>query len=197
VITSTKDSLLEFQGKQQDTESGLDNVRRMYSPTLARFLPTRVATVPKKLKGVPAPQSLNPSTLAASNPIFQPGSLASFFIGLFSPTPGSEGNNPCADFGCYPGPPDPVDAFLDVDTCDCVAQDVKPDLVDACKYTCTCKPHGPGELAFSMRRLKRQCNWTSVTRCPKFVTAEAEQIISIIGTARAIRCSDTPVPKPN
>jgi YD repeat-containing protein len=109
VITSTKDSLLKFQGKQQDTESGLDNVRRMYSPTLARFLPTRVATVPVKSKGVPAPQSLNPSSLAASNPVVHPNSLISNFINiLFSPTPtpGSEGNNPCADFGCYPGPPD-------------------------------------------------------------------------------------------
>jgi hypothetical protein len=70
VITSTKDSLLKFQGKQQDTESGLDNVRRMYSPTLARFLPTRTASMPPrpKTKGVPPPQSLNPGTFGCEQP---------------------------------------------------------------------------------------------------------------------------------
>jgi YD repeat-containing protein len=114
VITSTKDSLLKFQGKQQDTESSLDNVRRMYSPTLARFLPTRIASIPPKpkTKGVPPPQSLNPGTLAASNPVVHPNSLVGSIIGgigglLFgSATEGSEGNNPCAAWGCYPGPPD-------------------------------------------------------------------------------------------
>jgi hypothetical protein len=148
VITSTKDSLLKFQGKQQDTESGLDNVRRMYSPTLARFLPTRVATVPvkkpKTTKGVPAPQSLNPSTLAASNPVVHPNSLISNFINiLFSPTPtpGSEGNNPCADFGCYPGPPDPDFPIRIATKCHCKLVLFVPNLELlslTCVYNCEC-----------------------------------------------------------
>jgi hypothetical protein len=63
---------------------------------------------------VPPPQSLNPGTLAASNPVVHPNSLISNFINIVlnPPTEGSEGNNPCAAWGCYPGPPDPIDFFF-------------------------------------------------------------------------------------
>lgn len=123
VVTGTKDVVLKFQGKQLDTESGLANARRMYSPTLARFLPTRVAAVPSKFakkKPVPAPQSLNPGSLAASNPVTQPNSLISSFIDLFAPGGiGSQSPAPCVFYFSvgdemehgvcgFEGPPDPL-----------------------------------------------------------------------------------------
>lgn len=46
VVNGTKDVLLKFHGQQLDSESSLMNARRMYSPALARFLPTRTGPGP-------------------------------------------------------------------------------------------------------------------------------------------------------
>jgi RHS repeat-associated protein len=197
VITSTKDSLLKFQGKQQDTESGLDNVRRMYSPTLARFLPTRIATVPTKSRGVPHPQSLNPSTLAASNPVIHPNGLISNFINIVlrpTPTPGSEGNNPCADFGCFPGPPDLVDVQLVLTSeCTCNGPGTKPSLFGTVcgGYSCSCFGEQlPEPFAFSYNALKRDCGWRKST-CPQVVEGRQSRIrTSVVADILAKKCFD-------
>ena len=114
VVNSAKDLLLKFQGQQLDSESGLVNARRMYSPSLARFLPSRAAAIPpkqSKRNAVPSPQSVNPGTFAVSNPVVHPdslvGGIGTILRQLFAPTPGSEGNCGCCAFGCFPGPPDP------------------------------------------------------------------------------------------
>ncbi len=145
VITSTKDSLLKFQGSQLDTESGLINARFMYSAGLARFLPSRIAQIPKKptkKKVVPSPQTLNSTALAASNPLGFPDSLGSFFRDLFAPSPGSEGNNPCADFGCFPGPPDfaefPLPFTISFTTCSCNTIGSVILTFPTCIYRCKC-----------------------------------------------------------
>jgi hypothetical protein len=191
VITSTKDSLLKFQGKQQDTESSLDNVRRMYSPTLARFLPTRTASMPPKpkTKGVPPPQSLNPGTLAASNPVVHPNSLVGSIIGgigglLFgSATEGSEGNNPCAAWGCYPGPPDPgLSDFFDSSNpssghlWDCYNFLVTP---GRCLYFCVNRiefgKFGLGIAGPTHERIKAACPEITGTNCPHYIEIKTPQ----------------------
>ena len=190
VITSTKDSLLKFQGKQLDTESGLTNVRRMYSPTLARFLPTRVATIPKKTKGVPSPQSLNPESVAAGNPVVQPQSLIGGIIGTLIglSTPGSEENNPCAAFGCWPGPPDPLDFLGDllggVVSCTCELAGPKQPHVDECLYSCECNDNFiPRTVIFRFKgsgkgpALKTVC--PGIQSCPAHVKAERGSLFGI------------------
>jgi YD repeat-containing protein len=207
VITSTKDSLLKFQGKQQDTESGLDNVRRMYSPTLARFLPTRVATVPKKSKGVPPPQSLNPGTLAASNPVVHPNSLIGSIIGgigglLFgSATEGSEGNNPCAPWGCYPGPPDFADLLFGfaTATCDCVTKGPRL-VVLTCQYSCECVSESAGgvkhfkkDKEFSAEKIEKTCGLRNMIKCPIGITTVTTGISLFgrgIGIERIVACDE-------
>ena len=54
-ITATKDSLLKFQAKQLDTESGLENAARLYSSATGRFL----SVAAKPAKKTPHPQALN------------------------------------------------------------------------------------------------------------------------------------------
>jgi len=110
VITNTKDALLKFYGKQRDTESGLDNLRRMYAPALARAVPAKVSLPSKpqrKPPAAPLPSALNQYASPQNNPLSLFGGIGSLLSSLL--TPGSEGNNPCAAFGCFPGPPDSSD----------------------------------------------------------------------------------------
>ena len=67
IITSTKDSLLKFQGKQQDTESGLLSVPHMYSPNLARVLSPVASQVTKR--STLLPQALNKMNATAGRPM--------------------------------------------------------------------------------------------------------------------------------
>jgi len=94
VITSTEDSLLKFRGKQRDSETGLDNARRMYSPNIARPLPTRVE-IPRVVaaKTAPKPAALNPYVPAGNNPVTHNG-VAGTTIGFFpegTPAPPPDG----------------------------------------------------------------------------------------------------------
>jgi hypothetical protein len=174
VVTGTKDVVLKFQGKQLDTESGLANARRMYSPTLARLLTTRVAAVPPKparKKPVPAPQSLNPGSLAASNPVTKPNSLISSFINLFAPGGiGTQNPAPCAFYFSvgdemehgvcgFEGPPDPIDPgdLLQFppkfQTCTCTRLQRHPDPKEqTCQFVCICfRPFGLPTVEFPVK----------------------------------------------
>jgi RHS repeat-associated protein len=102
VITNTEDSLLKFQGRQRDTETGLDNARRMYSSNIARWLPTRT-TIPKASDGkrVPQPASLNAYAPANNSPVNHNDVSGSVVIGFVPegqlPPPGCLGT-PSLDF---------------------------------------------------------------------------------------------------
>ncbi len=193
VITNTKDTVLKFQGKQIDSESGLANVRRMYSPTLARFLPSHVATIPLKLsrrKAVPSPQSVNPGSLASSNPITQPNNLVSSLISLFAPAPGSEGHEQCVyetslgsiDYGfyreicAYPGPPDPLEFFFKspIAGCECKRRSRAPSK-DLCTFDCTCGTATNkfnDEQHYTLGAIKRSPGCSGVTTfCPANITS--------------------------
>jgi YD repeat-containing protein len=74
IITSTKDSLLKFQGKQQDTESGLLSVPHMYNPNLARVLSPVASQV--KNRSTLLPQALNKMNATAGRPM---ATFAAFF----------------------------------------------------------------------------------------------------------------------
>jgi hypothetical protein len=65
VITATKDSLLKFQAKQLDTESGLENAARLYNPATARFL----SVAAKPAIKTPHPQALNKVSAPAATPL--------------------------------------------------------------------------------------------------------------------------------
>jgi YD repeat-containing protein len=67
-IITTEDSLLKFQGRQRDTESGLDNVRRTYSPATARVLTPAALTTKKKAR-VLAPKLLNAVSVVKGKPL--------------------------------------------------------------------------------------------------------------------------------
>ena len=71
VITATKDSLLKFQAKQLDTESGLENAARLYSSATGRFLsvgakPAKKTTTPQALNKVSAPAATPLNTFTSS-----------------------------------------------------------------------------------------------------------------------------------
>src|SRR5579864_4708839 len=171
----------------------------MYSPAPARFLPTRVATVPKKLKGVPPPQSLNPGTLAASNPVVHPNSLIGSIIGgigglLFgSATEGSEGNNPCAAWGCYPGPPD-FSVFDDIPTfqvCECTRLNLVP-IFGHCGMGCFCRdPFGLPILDFGPDDIAKHCGGLPGFRstCPRFALVVRVQLLGTgFGRYKILEC---------
>lgn len=69
VITGTADSLLKFNAVQRDTESGLDNARRIYSSATARYL----SPAAKPAARTTAPQTLNKVTAVAASPLSQQG----------------------------------------------------------------------------------------------------------------------------
>ncbi|MGB8128998.1 MAG: hypothetical protein WCG81_04340 [Candidatus Angelobacter sp.] len=64
-ITATKDSLLKFQAKQLDTESGLENAARLYSSATGRFL----SVAAKPAKKTTTPQALNKVSAPAASPL--------------------------------------------------------------------------------------------------------------------------------
>jgi hypothetical protein len=64
-ITTTKDSLLKFQAKQLDTESGLENAARLYSSATGRFL----SVAAKPAKKTTTPQALNKVSAPAAKPL--------------------------------------------------------------------------------------------------------------------------------
>jgi hypothetical protein len=195
VVTGTKDVVLKFQGKQLDTESGLTNAKRMYSPTLARFLPTRVAAVPPKparKKPVPAPQSLNPGSLATSNPVTQPNSLISSFINLFAPGGiGSQSPAPCVFYFSvgdemehgvcgFEGPPDidPIVLFATFGTWDCITRGKKL-IKTRCVYACSptgAKTEGIGIIDPPITHIKEACPNSKVD-CPHFIRVDPGIVI--------------------
>ena len=78
VITATKDSLLKFQAKQLDTESGLENAARLYSSATGRFL--SVAAKPAKKT---TPQALNKVSAPAATPLNTFTSSVGSILGAF------------------------------------------------------------------------------------------------------------------
>jgi YD repeat-containing protein len=84
VITATKDSLLKFQAKQLDTESGLENAARLYNPATARFLSVAARPASKTHN----PQALNKVSATAATPLnsftSSVGSILSSFQSSFS-----------------------------------------------------------------------------------------------------------------
>jgi hypothetical protein len=79
VITATKDSLLKFQAKQLDTESGLENAARLYSPATARFL----SVAAKPAIKTPHPQALNKVSAPAAKPLNALTSSVGSILGAF------------------------------------------------------------------------------------------------------------------
>jgi hypothetical protein len=171
-ITTTKDVVLKFEAKQLDTESGLSNVRKMYSPTLARFMPGRGAALPQppqpstKPKAVPPPQALNSTSLAASNPVLHPdslvGGIGNIVRTLLAPSEGSEGNCPCCAFGCFPGPPDfagfPLPFVISLTTCSCnnIGNIINTVLL-TCVYSCRCADGDTAGSAIGLVAITAEC----------------------------------------
>jgi hypothetical protein len=79
VITATKDSLLKFQAKQLDTESGLENAARLYSSATGRFL----SVAAKPAIKTPQPQALNKVSAPAAKPLNKTtSSIAAILLAL-------------------------------------------------------------------------------------------------------------------
>ncbi|MGC2745492.1 MAG: hypothetical protein WA672_20170, partial [Candidatus Angelobacter sp.] len=136
-ITATKDSLLKFQAKQLDTESGLENAARLYSSATGRF----ISVAAKPASKTPNPQALNKVSAPAAKPLSAFSSSVGSVLGSFRSALSSytqcrrnaielANSDPFLDFFGPPdswgeilcGPPDFADLLLGfaTATCDCV-----------------------------------------------------------------------------
>ena len=102
-ITTTVDSLLKFTGIQRDAESGLDNIRRVYDPSLGRVLAARIPASPTKGgRSGSNPQKLNQSSAPAGKPqsagASSPLSLISLFRASIAEQTGENGQG-CGEIG--------------------------------------------------------------------------------------------------
>ncbi len=183
VVNGTKDVLLKFHGKQLDSESSLMNARRMYSPALGRFLPTRTASVPSKpsrQKAVPPPQSLNATSPGTNNTVANPsnllGSIGGILGFLSQPTPGSEQNCTCCEYGCFPGPPDIICFFgTGLQNWTCSSTNTSPGILGVCNYVCRGDDGTVSDAPFTLRNINHQCKRSSNV-CPQGLEIEAFDI---------------------
>jgi len=116
-VTTTVDSLLKFKGIQRDAESGLDNIRRVYDPSLGRVLAARIPASPTKGgRSGSNPQKLNQSNAPAGKPqsvgASSPLSLISLFRASIAEQTGENGLG-CGEIGAG----DPFDGESFVSLC--------------------------------------------------------------------------------
>jgi hypothetical protein len=199
VITATKDSLLKFQAKQLDTESGLENAARLYNPATARFL----SVAAKPAKKTPTPQALNKVSAPAATPLSTLISSVGSILGAFRSALSSY--RQCAqtamDFGgsdfASGGParswveilcglPDPgpsgFDSAPSVFTCTCEGGASTGFLLSRCGAVCTCTDNIEKQFVTSFSRLGDVLPLCRSFKCPKsFEATKTSQQIEILG----------------
>jgi len=215
VITATKDSLLKFQAKQLDTESGLENAARLYSSATGRFL----SVAAKPAKKTTTPQALNKVSAPAAKPLNAFTSSVGSILGGFRSALSSY--RQCAqtamdfggsDFGSggpasswveiLCGQPDFADLLLGfaTDTCDCVTKGPRL-VVVTCQYSCECVSesaagikHHKRDKEFSAEKLEKECGLRNMIKCPIGITTVTTGIdifgLRGIGIQRIVACDE-------
>jgi len=215
VITATKDSLLKFQAKQLDTESGLENAARLYSSATGRLL----SVAAKPAKKTTTPQALNKVSAPAAKPLNAFTSSVGSILGGFRSALSSY--RQCAqtamdfggsDFGSggpasswveiLCGQPDFADLLLGfaTDTCDCVTKGPRL-VVVTCQYSCECVSesaagikHHKRDKEFSAEKLEKECGLRNMIKCPIGITTVTTGIdifgLRGIGIQRIVACDE-------